>query len=88
MPCRHCGPWLKGRYSGCENDIFLSALPVDGLLRRHFKHKAMWCHNIGEMGFENGALLEPSSVALAGVKRAGVGLGDPTVFVGLDLLGL
>jgi L-iditol 2-dehydrogenase len=61
---------------------------VDGLLRRYVKHKAMWCHKIGEMGFENGALLEPLSVALAGVERAGVRLGDPIVVCGAGHIGI
>lgn len=40
------------------------------------------------MSFENGALLEPLSVALAGVERAGVKLGDPTLICGAGPIGL
>jgi L-iditol 2-dehydrogenase len=88
IPCRHCGPCLKGRYNGCENDVFLSTPPVDGLLRRYVKHEATLCHKIGEIGLENGALFEPLSVALAEVERAGVRLGDPTVVCGAGPIGI
>ena len=40
------------------------------------------------MSFENGALLEPLSVALAGVERAGLRLGDPTLICGAGPIGL
>ena len=61
--CHECEPCLTGRYNGCENVRFLSTPPVDGLLRRYVNHPAAWCHKIGDMSFENGALLEPLSVA-------------------------
>ena len=88
IPCHACEPCLTGRYNGCERVLFLSTPPVDGLLRRYIKHKAVWCHKIGDMSFENGSLLEPLSVALAGVERAGVRLGDPVVICGAGPIGL
>ncbi|CAF9911075.1 MAG: L-arabinitol 4-dehydrogenase [Alectoria fallacina] len=86
--CGHCEPCLTGRYNGCLNMRFLSTPPVDGLLRRYVNHPAVWCHKIGDMSFENGALLEPLSVALAGVERAGVKLGDPVLICGAGPIGL
>jgi len=88
LPCFKCEPCLTGRYNGCENVEFLSTPPVHGLLRRYVKHPAVWCHKIGDMGFENGSMLEPLSVALAGMTRAGVGLGDPVVICGAGPIGL
>jgi L-iditol 2-dehydrogenase len=88
VPCHACEPCLTGRYNGCENVDFLSTPPVDGLLRRYIKHPAVWCHKIGDMGFENGSLLEPLSVALAGMDRAGVRLGDPLLICGAGPIGL
>jgi len=86
--CGKCEPCLTGRYNGCLEMRFLSTPPVDGLLRRYINHPAMWCHKIGDMSFENGALLEPLSVALAGVERAGVRLGDPVLICGAGPIGL
>jgi len=61
---------------------------VDGLLRRYVNHPAAWCHKIGDMSFENGALLEPLSVALAAMERSGVKLGDPVLICGAGPIGL
>ena len=86
--CNQCEPCLTGRYNGCLNMRFLSTPPVDGLLRRYINHPAQWCHKIGDMSFENGALLEPLSVALAGIERAGLRLGDPLLICGAGPIGL
>ena len=88
VPCFKCEPCLTGRYNGCESVEFLSTPPIDGLLRRYVKHPAVWCHKIGDMSYENGSLLEPLSVALAGMDRAGVSLGDPVLICGAGPIGL
>jgi L-iditol 2-dehydrogenase len=86
--CHACEPFLTGRYNGCENVEFLSTPPVPGLLRRYVNHPAIWCHKIGDMSYENGSLLEPLAVALAGMQRAGVRLGDPVIVCGAGPIGL
>ena len=86
--CNACEPCLTGRYNGCESVRFLSTPPIDGLLRRYVIHPAVWCHKIDGMSYENGSLLEPLSVALAGIERAGVHLGDPVVVCGAGPIGL
>ena len=88
VPCHACEPCLTGRYNGCERVEFLSTPPVDGLLRRYIKHPAVWCHKIGDMSYENGSLLEPLSVALAGMNRADIRLGDPMLICGAGPIGL
>ncbi|KAL5610762.1 hypothetical protein FOBRF1_006879 [Fusarium oxysporum] len=40
------------------------------------------------MSYENGAMLEPLSVALAGIQRAKVALGDPVLICGAGPIGL
>ncbi|KAI4647459.1 hypothetical protein J4E90_004456 [Alternaria incomplexa] len=87
--CGECEPCLTGRYNGCERVQFLSTPPVTGLLRRYLKHPAMWCHKLPDsMTFEDGAMLEPLSVALAGMDRANIRLGDPTIVCGAGPIGL
>ena len=86
--CNACEPCLTGRYNGCEKVDFLSTPPVDGLLRRYVNHPAVWCHKIGAMSYENGAMLEPLSVSLAGLQRAEVRLGDPVLVCGAGPIGL
>jgi len=69
--------------------IFFSSPPVDGTLRRYHAHPAAWLHKLPEsMSFEEGALLEPLSVALAGIERSGLRLGEPLVICGAGPIGL
>ena len=96
--CHECEPCLTGRYNHCENVKFRSTPPIPGLLRRYVTHPALWCHKIGEvrtpglkgmdMSFEEGALLEPLCVALAGCQRSGVRLGDAVLVCGAGPIGL
>ncbi|KAI1259913.1 GroES-like protein [Xylariaceae sp. FL1019] len=86
--CNACEPCLTGRYNGCEKVEFLSTPPYPGLLRRYVNHPAIWCHKIGNMSYENGAMLEPLSVALAGMQRSGIKLGDPVLVCGAGPIGL
>lgn len=89
IPCRACEPCLTGRYNGCPNVAFLSSPPVPGLLRRYVNHPALWCHKLPEnLSYEDGAMLEPLSVALAGVQRADVRLGDAMLVCGAGPIGL
>ena len=86
--CNACEPCLTGRYNGCHKMKFLSTPPFDGLLRRYVNHPAVWCHKIGTMSFEDGAMLEPLSVTLAGMERAGIALGDSVLICGAGPIGL
>ncbi|KAI0058746.1 GroES-like protein [Artomyces pyxidatus] len=89
IPCHACRPCLTGSYNGCENVLFRSTPPVPGLLRRYITHPAVWCHKLPPtMSFEDGALLEPLSVALAAVERANLRLGDAAVICGAGPIGL
>jgi L-iditol 2-dehydrogenase len=87
--CNQCEPCLTGRYNGCERVQFLSTPPVPGLLRRYVNHPAHWCHRMPDaLSYEDGALLEPLSVALAGLQRAKLRLGDPVLVCGAGPIGL
>lgn len=45
---------------------------------RYHLHPAKWLHRIPDsVTFEEGSLLEPLCVALAGIERSGLKLGDP-----------
>jgi L-iditol 2-dehydrogenase len=86
--CGECEPCLTGKYNGCVQVEFRSTPPIPGLLRRYVNHPAVWCHKIGDMSFEDGALLEPLSVALAGMMRANISLGDGVLICGAGPIGL
>ncbi|PWW80065.1 GroES-like protein [Tuber magnatum] len=89
IPCHSCEPCLAGRYNGCEHIHFLSTPPVPGLLRRYVTHPAKWCHKLPpSMSYEDGALLEPLSVALAALDRSKLKLGDSAIICGAGPIGL
>jgi len=89
IPCYACEPCLTGRYNGCPNVRFLSTPPVPGLLRRYVNHPAVWCHKLpDELTYEDGAMLEPLSVALAAIERSGIRLGDAVLVCGAGPIGL
>jgi len=91
IPCRKptCAQCSTGRYNGCTEIEFASTPPFNGTLRRYFTHPAAYVFRLPPtMSFEEGALLEPLSVALAGLERANVRLGDPLLICGAGPIGI
>ncbi|KAK4633051.1 L-arabinitol 4-dehydrogenase [Fulvia fulva] len=91
IPCSKpsCEPCRTGRYNACPEIVFFSSPPVDGTLRRYHVHPEAWLHKLpGSISFEEGALLEPLSVALAGIERSGLRMGDPLVICGAGPIGM
>ena len=91
VPCSKptCDFCRTGRYHACPNVIFFSTPPHNGTLRRYHAHPEAWLHRIPDhITFEEGALLEPLTVALAGIDRSGLRLADPVVICGAGPIGL
>ncbi|CAK3878452.1 L-arabinitol 4-dehydrogenase [Lecanosticta acicola] len=91
IPCSKptCEPCRTGRYNACPDIIFYSSPPLDGTLRRYHVHPAAWLHKLPDsMTYEEGALLEPLSVALAGIERSGLRMGDPLAICGAGPIGM
>ena len=89
IPCHECLPCHTGQHNGCLNVEFLSTPPVPGLLRRYVNHPAIWCHKLPDsMSDEEGAMLEPLSVALFAVEKSGLRLADPLLICGAGPIGL
>ena len=60
--------------------VFFSTPPYHGTLTRFHAHPAAWLHRLPDnVSYEEGSLCEPLSVALAGIERAGIRLGDQVV---------
>ncbi|KAG5654373.1 hypothetical protein H0H81_003831 [Sphagnurus paluster] len=60
-----------------------------GTLTRWHLHPAQWLHRLPDsVSFEEGALCEPLAVALAGIERSGLRLGDPLLICGAGPIGL
>lgn len=88
LGCGVCDECRTGKYNGCPEMAFKSTPPVPGLLRRYVVHPASLCHKIGDMSFEEGAMLEPVSVALYGIEESGVRLADPVLVCGAGPIGV
>ncbi|BGP57390.1 hypothetical protein JCM8202_005032 [Rhodotorula sphaerocarpa] len=89
LPCGDCEYCRSGRYNACPHVVFLSTPPYHGLLTRYTAHPASWVHRLPDnISYEEGALLEPLAVALAGIERAGLHLGDPLLICGAGPIGL
>jgi len=91
VPCSKptCEFCRTGRYNACPDVIFFSTPPYHGLLSRFHVHPAAWLHRLpAHLSFEEGALIEPLAVALAGIERANLRLGDPLLICGAGPIGI
>lgn len=89
VPCEHCFLCNEGRYNLCEDVQFAGVYPYEGTIQRYKNHPAKWLHKLPEnVTFAEGALLEPLSVVLHGVKSAGLSLGRGVVICGAGPIGL
>ncbi|KAJ8469122.1 hypothetical protein ONZ45_g16996 [Pleurotus djamor] len=91
VPCSQpsCDPCRTGRYNACPDVVFFSTPPFHGTLTRYHLHPAQWLHRLPDhVSFEEGALCEPLAVALAGIERADLRLGDPVLICGAGPIGL
>lgn len=92
VPCSKptCSYCRTGKYHACPEVVFFSTPPHHGTMRRYHVHPEAWLHKLPDSvsSFEEGALLEPLAVALAGIDRAGVRLADPVVICGAGPIGL
>ncbi|KAF5361882.1 hypothetical protein D9756_002358 [Leucocoprinus leucothites] len=91
VPCSQpsCDACRTGRYNGCPDVVFFSTPPYHGTLTRWHLHPAQWLHRLPDnVSFEEGSLCEPLAVALAGIERSGLRLGDPVLICGAGPIGL
>ncbi|KAH0384468.1 sorbitol dehydrogenase, partial [Aureobasidium melanogenum] len=89
MPCDNCWLCREGRYNLCEDVKFSGVWPHHGTIQRFKVHAAKWLHKIpDDVSFSEGALLEPLSVVLHGIRRARLTLGRGAVICGAGPIGL
>lgn len=89
VPCAACAACSGGRYNLCPDMRFAATPPIDGSLARFIAHPARLCYKMPEgMTFDTAALLEPLSVGIHAMRRAGVGLGDAVLVAGCGAVGL
>ncbi|XP_066923109.1 sorbitol dehydrogenase-like [Clytia hemisphaerica] len=89
VPCRMCDCCKTGSYNLCPKMEFCATPPIDGSLCRYYVHAADFCYKLPDhVSCEEGALLEPLSVAVNACKRAQVKMGDHILVCGAGPIGL
>ncbi|KAL1859522.1 hypothetical protein VTK73DRAFT_7574 [Phialemonium thermophilum] len=89
VPCNDCFLCQEGRYNLCEDVQFAGVYPYHGTLQRYKVHPAKWLHKLPDnMTYAEGALLEPLSVVLQGLRVAQLRLGRGVVVCGAGPIGL
>jgi L-iditol 2-dehydrogenase len=89
VSCGQCFLCRDGRYNLCEDVQFAGVYPYHGTIQRYKTHPEKWCHKIPDnVSFAEGALLEPLSVVMHGIKSAGLSLGRGVVVCGAGPIGL
>lgn len=89
VSCRKCSFCKTGNYHLCQSVEFAGTPPIDGTLRGHYVLPEDLVYKLPEsMSLEEGALLEPLSVAVHIVRQAGVQPGNSLVVTGAGPVGL
>jgi len=78
LPCENCSYCKSGRYNICRGMNFRSSAKAfphsQGTLQERINHPARWCHKLPpSVSLEQGALVEPLSVAFHAHSRANLG---------------
>ncbi|KAI9753963.1 MAG: hypothetical protein M4579_004923 [Chaenotheca gracillima] len=89
VPCRRCDRCREGKYNLCPDMAFAATPPFDGTLTKYYVLPEDFCYKLPEnMGLDEGALIEPLSVAVHIVKQAAVKPGNSVVVFGAGPVGL
>ncbi|KAJ5804293.1 uncharacterized protein N7518_000596 [Penicillium psychrosexuale] len=89
IPCRRCEPCKAGKYNLCEHMRFAATPPYDGTLAKYYVLPEDFCYKLPErISLQEGALMEPLSVAVHIVRQARVSPGQSVVVFGAGPVGL
>jgi len=89
VPCRVCTQCSAGRYNLCPKIRFFATPPIDGTLAQFVEHPAEFCFKLPDnVSFEEGALLEPLSVAVHACQRSHITAGSHVLITGAGPIGL
>ncbi|CAL1280560.1 unnamed protein product [Larinioides sclopetarius] len=89
VPCRRCEFCLGGRYNLCLINQYDHTPIGDGSMCRYFCYDADFCHKLPDnVTLDEGALIEPLSVAVHACRRASVTAGKSVLICGAGPIGL
>lgn len=88
-PCRHCPYCLAGRYNLCPKMQFAATPPVHGTLTGYWAAPEDFCTRLPDhMSLQEGALIEPTAVAVHIARLAKISPGQSVVIMGAGPVGL
>lgn len=89
VPCRKCEFCRSGRYNLCPDVVFLACPPYDGAFAQYLAWPSDYLFKLPDnVSMEEGAMVEPFSVALHATRRAGVSAGHWVAVCGSGPIGL
>lgn len=89
VPCRTCGFCRGGKYNLCDEMRFAATPPVDGTLATYYTVPEDFCYTLpAHISIEEGALVEPLSIAVHCTKLAGITTGQTVLVMGAGPIGL
>lgn len=89
VPCKFCDLCRDGKYNHCEGMVFAATPPDDGTLAKYYKVSYDYVYKLPEnMDMEEGAMVEPVSVAVQVCNRAQVRANDSVIIFGCGPIGL
>ncbi|KAF2168686.1 hypothetical protein M409DRAFT_65551 [Zasmidium cellare ATCC 36951] len=89
IPCRRCTRCRGGKYNLCPHVKFAATPPVDGTLTKSYALPEDFCHRLADhISLQEGALVEPLSVAIHIVRQAKIKPGQSIVIFGAGPIGL
>jgi len=89
VPCRRCTMCKVGKYNLCPDIKFAATPPIDGTLAKYYLLPEDFCYKLAEhVSLEEGALVEPTSVAVHVCKQAEIKPGVSVVVYGAGPVGL
>ncbi|XP_003748082.1 sorbitol dehydrogenase [Galendromus occidentalis] len=87
--CAQCADCRSGRYNLCQKVIFCATPPYHGTLRRFYCHRADLCFKLPDsLSYDEGAFIEPLSVAVMACRRADLKFGEKVLVTGAGPIGL
>ncbi|OBT58320.1 hypothetical protein VE04_00745 [Pseudogymnoascus sp. 24MN13] len=89
VPCRTCGFCRVGKYNLCDEMRFAATPPIDGTLATYYTVPEDFCFILPpHISIEEGALVEPLSIAVHCTKLASITIGQTVVVMGAGPIGL
>ena len=87
--CGHCEACLRGDYNFCESLQFMASKGISGALKQYVKWPQSSIYKLEDsMSFEEGALLEPLSVAYSAIEKLDFHKESRLVILGAGSIGL